>query len=109
MRKYTNRQYFYAERPYAYQHEIWMTFQMTQVADQKVCTKWTHSNISKISEGLKCTTKCENSIYYSFSGDIRNLSFDSPHISLSSALVGARLMLFYGRPMPPADGFVPIW
>ena len=34
-------------------------------------------------------------------------SFNSPHIS--SALVGARLMPFYGRPMPPADGFVPIW
>ena len=33
-------------------------------------------------------------------------SFNSPHIS--SALVGARLMPFYGRPMPPADGFVPI-
>ena len=35
------------------------------------------------------------------------LSFNSPHISLSSAFVGAR-MPYYGRPMPPADGFVPI-
>ena len=36
------------------------------------------------------------------------LSFNSPRISLSSVLVGARLMPYYGRPMPPADGFVPI-
>ena len=37
------------------------------------------------------------------------LRFNSPYISLSSAFVGGRLMHYYGRPMPPADGFVPIW
>ena len=51
-----------------------MTFQMTQVfvADQKVVTKSTHSDISQIREGFKCTTKCDKKIYDYIAGDIRN-------------------------------------